>query len=92
MSWLSEFFRRDSVKIVLKLMEKVLKIIIGQVADKLKTVAYEEVVKAEKSGKSGPDKYEAAFKGIRSRFPELKESAINFAIEGAVLALQSSKS
>lgn len=57
----------------------------------LQRVASDEVLKAEQSGKNGADKYEWAFKGIRDRFPQLKESFINTAIEVAVLALQAAQ-
>ena len=57
MSWLSMFLRRDSVKLILKLIGKVLAIIAGRVAKGLQDIAMEEVKKAEASGKNGLPKY-----------------------------------
>ena len=91
MSWFSNFLRKDTVKMILKLGEKLLKIVVGKTAQNLQYIASREVERAEASGKSGLDKYEAAFKGVRSSFPELREAFINSAIEVAVLALTSVK-
>jgi len=91
MSWLSAFFRQDKVQMFLRAALSLLKILLGGVADSLNTIAQEEVKKAELSGKSGQEKYEAAFKGIKVRLPELRDSAINLAIELAVSALQVDK-
>ena len=91
MSWLTVFFRRDSVKVILKLGEKLLKIVLGKVASNVQEIAAQEVSRAEASGKTGVEKYEAAFKGVKARFPEMKESFINFAIETAVVALGEAK-
>ena len=90
-SFFKAFFSGSTVKMILKLGEQILKVFLGNIADKLQTVANEEVVKAEATGASGLDKYEQALKGIRLRFPEIKESVINFAIENAVLALLAAK-
>ncbi len=91
MSWLSSFFRKDSVKAILDAGVKILKLLIGRAAENLQTIAKEEVDRAEASGKTGTEKYEIAFKAIKARFPEMKESFINHAIETAVLALLASK-
>ena len=88
MSWFSIWFRRDSVKAFLDLALKLLKMILGNVARDLSTIAQEEVKRAEENGKSGTEKYEAAYKAIKKRFPEVRESAINLAIEVSVNALQ----
>ena len=90
MSWFSNWLKSDSVKSILKLAERILKLIIGRVAEDVQRIAYEEVKIAEASGKDGLDKYEAVFKAMKKRFPSIKDSALNYAIEAAVLALQSS--
>lgn len=92
MSWFSAFFKRGSVKAFLKLGLKLLKLFLGGVAESLQAIAQDEVEKAEESGMSGAEKYEAAFKAIKARFPELRESAINLAIEIAVNAIQQENS
>lgn len=84
MSWLSVFFRKDSVKAVLEIGKSLLKIFIGKSADYLQEVAREEVFRAEQTGKTGLEKYEIAYKNIKSRLPQIKESVINLAIEIAV--------
>ena len=91
MSWLSVFFRQDSVKIILKLAEKILKIILGSVANDLNTAAWNEVRAAEASGKDGLDKYQTAFRNLRAHFPQIRESALNLSIELAVNALNEYK-
>ena len=87
MSWLSIFFKKDTVKAFLDVALKLLKMLLGGVASELQRIARAEVALAEESGKSGQEKYEAAFKAIKARFPELRESAINLALEIAVNAL-----
>ena len=91
MSWLSKFLRRDSVKIILKMGERILKLIIGKVAEDVQRIAWAEVKKAEESGADGLDKYQMAFKALKKRFPDIKESILNHSIESAVLALQSGR-
>lgn len=91
MSWLSVFFKKDSVKAFLNLAFKLLKTLLGQIGENLLSVAKQEVYLAEKSGKTGTEKYNEAFKAIKRRFPELRESAINLAIEIAVNALTASQ-
>lgn len=91
MSWLSSFFRRDSVKAILDMGLSILKLLIGQAAESLQNIAKSEVDKAEVSGKTGSEKYEAAFKGVKARFPEMKEAFINHAIETAVVSLLAAK-
>ena len=91
MSWFSSFFRRDSVKLILKWGEKILKIFLNRAAEDLQGYAYSAVRSAEATGKSGLDKYEWAFKDLRARFPDIKERFINTAIEVAVLALSEVK-
>ena len=85
------FFKKDSVRVFLELSLKLLKIILGNVANNLSNIAQEEVQKAEASGKSGQDKYETAYKAIRARLPQVRESAINLAIELAVNAFSADK-
>lgn len=81
------FSSRDVVGFVLKLSERILKAVIGNAARDLQRIAWEEVKKAEESGLTGASKYEMAFKALKKRFPEIKENAINLAIESAVAAL-----
>lgn len=88
MSWFSSFFRRDNVKAFLDLALRLLKMILGNIAKDLSKIAQEEVRLAEESGKSGQEKYETAYKAIKKRLPEVRESAVNLAIEIAVNALQ----
>lgn len=89
--WWGSFFSKDNVSAFLNLALKIMKMIIGRVANDLNRIAQEEVARAEASGKSGTEKYEAAFKAIRARFPELRESAINLAIELGVNALEQAR-
>lgn len=89
MSWFSVFFRKESVQAILKLGAQILKVIVGKVAEDVQRIAWEEVKIAEQSGKSGADKYEMAFKALRKRFPDIRDSVINHSIETAVIALQS---
>lgn len=91
MSWLSSFFRKDSVKLILDMGVAILKLLIGRVAENLQEIAKQEVDKAEASGKTGLEKYEAAFKGVKARFPEMKDAFINHAIETAVVSLLAAK-
>lgn len=91
MSWLTAFFRRDSVKLILKWGEAILKLFLGKAAQELQNYAFAAVKAQEASGKSGLDKYEHAFKDIRTQFPDIKERLINTAIEVAVLALSDIK-
>jgi len=91
MSWLSAFFKKDSVKAILNMGKAILKVLIGRAAENLQEVARQEVARAEATGKTGSEKYELAFKGVKSRFPEMKEAFINHAIETAVLALLSAR-
>lgn len=81
------FFTKDSVKMFLNLGLKLLKLILGNIAHNVALIAQEEVLNAELSGKTGEAKYEMAFKAVKSRLPEVKDSAINLAIELAVNAL-----
>ena len=85
------FFQKDSVKAFLDLALKILKMVLGQTGVMLQTIAQEEVAKAEASGKTGLEKYEMAYKAIKKRFPEVRESAVNLAIELAVNALVQGK-
>lgn len=85
------FFNKDSVKTILKIGEKVIKMLVARGVDDLQRIAWQEVQNAESTGKSGLDKYEMAFKAVKKRFPEVKESVINLAIEMAVNALQSGR-
>ena len=85
------FFKQDNVKAFLAVALKLLKMVLGGVAANLQTVAREEVARAEASGKTGQEKYEDAYKAIKKRFPEIKESALNLALELAVSALLQSK-
>ena len=91
MSWLSSFFRKDSVKQILNFGKMILRLLLGKLADDLQRIAMEEVQKAEQSGKSGSDKYRAAYEAIKNRLPAVKEAFINHAIETAVLALLAAK-
>lgn len=84
MSWLSSFFRRDSTKVIVNAIRKLLSLFVGRIADDLQKMALEEVYKAEITGKSGLDKYEMAFKALREKFKSLPEYALNIAIETAV--------
>ena len=91
MSILSSFFKRDNVKAFLNIAFKILKMVAGGTANTLHTVAQEEVAKAEKVGGNGTNKYEIAYNGIKSRLPEVGESAINLALELCVSALSQKK-
>ena len=85
------FFRKDSVQLILEIGKKLLGIFVRKAAGELERVAREEVWKAEQSGKSGLEKYNIAYEGVKKRFPELKESVINLAIEIAVNWLTASR-
>lgn len=83
------FFRAPATKRILDMGVKLLKAAGVAAAEQLQRVAREEVERAELEG--GKDKYERAFKAIRGRIPgtrDIKESAINLAIETAVQALR----
>ena len=81
------FFHSDTAKKILALGKLILEQVLGNMASSLSTITQEEVAKAEASGKA--DKYTVAFAAIRSRLPQIGESAINLAIEIAVSALKS---
>lgn len=91
MSWISSFFRRDSVKAILDIGLRLLKMLLGGIANDLQRIAMEEVKIAEASGATGTEKYEMAFKAIKKRLPTLRENAINLAIELSLGALQAGK-
>lgn len=86
MSWLSSWLRRDSTKLVLSLVQKLIRVIVGKVADDLEKIALEEVKKAEASGLSGIEKYKMALSGIKGRpqYRDLPQYVLNIAIESAV--------
>ena len=88
MSWLSVFFRKDSVRALLDLGIKILKMFLGRLAEDLQRIAMEEVRKAQLTSVSGPQKAKAAFEGIKSRLPEVSDSQINLALEVAVSAIK----
>ena len=85
------FFQRDNVKAFLKAALAILKLVARDTAGNLQIIAQEEVNKAEQAGKSGQEKYETAYKAVKKRFPELRESAINLAIELSVSTLQAAQ-
>lgn len=86
------FFQKNSVKAIVALAVRILKVVLGNAARDLQTIAMEEVLKAEKSGESGIKKYEMAYAGIRDRFKgPVKEYVINLAIEAAVFAYNEAK-
>ena len=87
MSWFSKWLTSNTVKAILGLSQKILKIFIGKAAQTLQDLALSEVRKAEATGKDGLAKYKMAFETIRYRFPNLKETLINHAIESACLVL-----
>jgi len=87
MSWLSSFFRKDSVRAIYKMGAGILKILIGRAAENVQQFAREEVGKAEASGLDGGEKYQLVVKNMKNRFPEVKEAFLNHAIEVAVVAL-----
>lgn len=88
MSWLSNLLRKESFKLILKLGERILKIFLGKLAQSVQDIAFEEVIAAEQSGKSGLDKYQLVFKRLKERFPDIKNSALNLAIEVSIAAMQ----
>lgn len=89
--WFKSIFTKDNVKAILDLGLSILKMILGSVAHDLAEIAKQEVINAEASGKTGKEKYEIAFIAIKKRLPEVRDSAINLAIEIAVNALLSAK-
>ena len=91
MSWLSNLLKRDNVKAFLGLGLKILKLILGNAGDSLHRIANEEVIRAEQDGLTGEEKYMKAFQAIKNRLPEVRDSAINLAIELAVNALLTQK-
>jgi hypothetical protein len=91
MSWFSQWFKSVKWKAILDLGVQILKVFLGKVAEDLQKIAKEEVDKAERTGKTGAEKYEIALKALKKRFPDMKESFINHAIETAVLALAAFK-
>ena len=88
---IGSFFKQDSVKSFLNVALKLLKMVLGGVARDLQRIALEEVTLAEESGLSGQEKYEIAYKALKKRFPEIRESALNLALEISVSALLKNK-
>lgn len=88
-SALRTFFHSSAAKAIAKHILAVLGHVVDKLSDQLYTVAKEEVYRAELSGESGAKKYEAAFKAIRGRFSpeEFKDSAIDFALHGALMEI-----
>lgn len=93
MSWLSVFFRKDSVQAVLQAGLKILKAFIGKVGEDLQKIAQEEVATAETLYAAGkiPDKRAYVQERLKARFPQIREVFINHAIETAVIALMAAK-
>ena len=87
MSWLSSFFRKDTVQVILKASLGILKLFIGNAAGALQQAALEEVKKAESTGLSGAAKWDAAYKGVKNRLPHIAEKLIEKAIIDAVLVV-----
>lgn len=88
MSWLSGLFNKNKFKTILKLGEMLLRVFLGGMAKRLQEVAFEEVLAVEGTGKSGSEKVKVVFGKLKDRFPELRDYAINLAIELAVTALK----
>ena len=88
---IGSFFKQDSVKAFLAVALKLLKMVLGGVARDLQAIALEEVTLAEESGKTGQEKYEIAYRALKKRFPEVRESALNLALEIGVSALLQAK-
>jgi len=88
-SWFLSWWQSDARKIFTAFILKALRVFLGSVADRLQSIAKEEVDKAEATGKSGIDKYKIAFSGIRERIKDASVTIpmINLAIESAVIAL-----
>ena len=93
MSWLSVFFKKDSVQAVLKAGLNILKAFIGKVGEDLQKIAQEEVALAEREFNAGriKDKRKYVQDRLKARFPGIQEVFINHAIETAVIALLASK-
>ena len=75
----------------MKLAKEMLTVLVGKIAQDLQSIAIEEVMKAEASGKDPKDKRKMVFEAIKHRLPELGDSIIFLAIETAVSALKASK-
>lgn len=84
MSWLSVFFKKESVKAVIDLSIKLLQIIAGNFAKDMYKVVSEEVAKVEASGLPSKEKFNTVFEAVKKRFPQVKINTINLAIELAV--------
>lgn len=72
-SFINQFFNRRSLEIAGKLLLKLLQAFAGRVGGELADAAMREVQKAEASGKSGAEKFEAAFVALRTKFKDKKE-------------------
>ena len=83
------FFKSSSGQKILALGRQILKIYIGPLAKQALDVAKEEVAKAELLDIPGPEKRLLAFRAIKARLSEVKDSAIDGALTLAVLALKS---
>lgn len=83
------FFKSSSGQKILALGRQILKIYIGPLAQKAIDIAKEEVAKAELLDVPGPEKRLIAFRAIKARASEVKDSAIDGALTLAVLALKS---
>ena len=84
-----KLFRSDTFKNIVSLGTKILKAVVGQVGKQLQEIAMEEVLKSEKAGGTGLEKYNRAYKAIVERLKNssIRESDINLALEIAVSAI-----
>lgn len=83
------FFKSDKGMKILALGKQILHLYVGPIAKQLVEIAKEEVAKAELTPLSGPEKRLLAFRAIKARLAEVKDSAIDGALTLAVLALKS---
>lgn len=84
MSWLSVFFKKESVKALVDMSIKLLRIIAGNFAKDMYTVVSEEVAKVEMANIPSKEKFSTVFEAVKKRFPQVRVNTINLAIELAV--------
>lgn len=93
MSILSNWFKRDSTKLILKGALTVLKALMGKMGSEVWKVTQEEVMRAEamNGGKlTGPEKFKQVTMAVKARFPEIKDYFTNLVTELAVTYLKES--
>lgn len=88
MSIISNWFKQESTKVILKAALSILKIFAGQVANDIWKRTTDAAVRAENSTLSGPEKAKYVGDELRRQWPEIKSHLVNLATELAVAYLR----